>query len=179
MKKLVWIYGLIAGAIVSTFMAFSSIRCCSNPERMMSNSSMILGFLAMFISFSFIFVGVKAYRDKYQNGVISFGKAFGMGLLIALLASSIYVITWAFVYHFAIPNFMDVYTEHMIKLAKASGDSAEVKEKIAGLQKGREMYHNPVYFTLITYAEILPVGIFMSLLAALILRRKKPLAAAA
>ena len=35
------------------------------------------------------------------------------------------------------------------------------------------MYATPVGFTLLTYAEILPVGILVSLVAALVLKRKQ------
>ena len=109
MKKVVWKNGLIAGAIVSTFMAISMIYCCKkNPESMGGSGGMIVGFLAMFLAFAFIFVAVKTYRDRYNNGVVSFGKAFGIGLLVTLIASTIYVIVWALVYHFAIPDFLDL-----------------------------------------------------------------------
>jgi hypothetical protein len=41
------------------------------------------------------------------------------------------------------------------------------------------MYATPVGFTLFTYAEILPVGILVSLVAALVLKRRKQKVAAA
>jgi hypothetical protein len=173
MKRTVIIYGLISGAIVSAFMSISMLTMSKNglhSEDM--GTSMIIGYLSMLIAFAFIFVAVKSYRDNYHNGTVSFGRAFSIGLLVALIASTMYVITWAFVFHNYLPNFMESYSAAMIKDASAKFSGAELQEKIAEINKGKAMYATPVGFTLFTYAEILPVGIFVALLAALILRRK-------
>jgi len=55
---------------------------------------MLVGYAAMLLAFSLVYVGVKSYRDRENGGVICFGKAFQVGLLISLVASTIYVITW-------------------------------------------------------------------------------------
>jgi len=36
----------------------------------------------------------------------------------------------------------------------------------------KEMYKNPLYVVLITYTEVLPVGLIVALVSALILKRK-------
>jgi hypothetical protein len=134
---------------------------------------MVIGYLGMLIAFTFIFVAIKSFRDKQNNGIISFGKAFGMGLLIAVIASTMYVITWAIVYKYFLPNYMDKYSAVMIEQAKASLSGAALERKIAELKKAKEMYATPLGFALFTYAEILPVGILVSIVAALVLKRKK------
>ena len=42
----------------------------------------------MLVALSLIFVGVKRYRDVECGGVIGFGRAFGLGLGIAVVAAS-------------------------------------------------------------------------------------------
>jgi len=177
MKKSVIVYGLIAGAVVSAFMATSMLSMAKDGACDASTTSMVVGYLGMLISFAFIFVAVKSFRDKQNGGIISFGKAFGMGLLIALIASTMYVITWAVVYHNFLPNFMDNYCAAMIKEAEKTLSGAELQAKINEINKGKEMYATPIGFTLFTYAEILPVGILVSLIAALVLKRKNKQAA--
>lgn len=175
MKKTVLIYGLIAGTLISTFMAISMLRASSDISCLADSSSMIVGFLAMFIAFAFIFVAVKQYRDKQNGGTISFGKAFRIGLFIALIASTMYVITWGALYNYAFPDFMEHYTEFMMKDAKASLSGIELDKKVAELNEYKEMYKSPIGFTLMTYVEILPVGLLVSLIAALVLWKRKPI----
>lgn len=173
MKKTTIVYGLISGAVVSAFMATTMLTTMKNGGGDHGWMAMLIGYLGMLIAFSFIFVGVKQYRDKHNQGAISFGKAFGMGALISLIASTMYVLTWAVVYHQFMPNFMENYSAAMIREAEASLSGARLQAKIAEINKGKELYATPLGFALFTYVEILPVGILVSLIVAGILRRKK------
>jgi amino acid transporter len=170
MKKNVIVFGLIAGLIVSTLMVLSMARCYSDPNL---KHSMLIGYASMVLAFSFIFVGIKNYRDKYNDGLITFGKAFKIGALISLVASTTYVIVWLIDYYVFMPDFMDKYVAQALREAKADGASAaELATKTKELASSQEMYKNPVMVVLFTYMEILPVGILISLVAALILKRK-------
>ena len=173
MKKVVLTYGLIAGAVVSAFMAISMISQKDHLENM-GAGAMIIGYLGMLISFTFIFVAVKSYRDKQNGGTISFGKAFSIGLLISLIASAMYVITWHFVYTYHMPNFMEGYSAKMIAEAKGTLNGAALDAEIAKINNAKEMYATPLGFILFTLAEILPVGLLVSVIVALVLKRKRP-----
>src|ERR1044072_6704957 len=87
------------------------------------NSSMLIGYASMLIAFSLVFVGVRNYRNKYNGGVISFGKAFKIGLFMVLIASTIYVISWLIAYFFFIPDFFEKYSAQMLDKLKTSGAS--------------------------------------------------------
>ena len=170
MKKIVWTFGLISGAICTawliTFVAMG-------VEAMNMDYGEVVGYSSMILAFSLIFVGIKQYRDKLNGGAVSFGKAFQIGLYIALIGSTFYVVTWAIEYNFFASNFMEEYTRCMVDKAKASGKTqAEINETLTQMAKYKEWYKNPVFFTLMTYMEILPVGLLVSLLAAAILRKK-------
>ena len=171
MKKNVIVFGLIAGIIVSAFMAFSMARCYANPTSF--ENGMLIGYASMIIAFSFVFIGIKNQRDKYNGGVISFGQAFKTGFFISLIASTIYVIVWAIDYNYFMPDFMEKYTEYKVTEARESGATqAEIDKTLAEMTWGKEMYKSPLFFTLFTYAEILPVGLLITLVSALILKRK-------
>jgi uncharacterized membrane protein len=170
MKKNVIVFGLIAGLIVSTLMIFSMVRHSSNDSL---EHSMLIGYASMVLAFSFIFVGIKNYRDKYSDGLITFGKAFKIGLYISLIASTIYVIVWLIDFYVFIPDFMDRYVAQALREAKSDGASAaELAEKTKELAANQQLYKNPIMVILFTYMEILPVGILVSLAAAFILKRK-------
>ena len=170
MKKTIWINGLIGGFIVTALMIVATILCYGNEN---FEGSMVLGYLGMLLAFSFVFVGVKNFRDKRNSGLISFGKAFKIGFLISLIASSMYVFVWLIEYYIFIPDFMEKYTAVMMKqFSQASHTAAEIKEKTAEMEMYKELYKNPIWVILMSYAEVLPIGIVLSLIAALVFKRK-------
>lgn len=170
MKKIVLVFGLIAGLIVTLWMTIS-IAVCYNSSSFEGN--MWMGYGSMIVAFSFVFVGIKNFRDKYNGGFITFGKAFKIGLYIALIASTMYVLAWLIEYYLFIPDFMDKYTAHVITQAKNHGASiAELNEQKAKMATYTEMYKNPIMVIVLTYLEILPVGVIIALIAALILKRR-------
>ncbi|CAG5016651.1 hypothetical protein DYBT9275_05600 [Dyadobacter sp. CECT 9275] len=171
MKKNIMVCGLISGALLAGMMV-ASVTACYNNDNFEDN--MVLGYAAMILSFSLIFVGVKNYRDKYQQGIISFGKAFRIGLYITLIASSVYVLVWLIDYYLFIPDFMDKYTAHVLRQSKADGaTAAEMKAKAAEMMNFKEMYKNPFFVVLITFAEVVPIGLAVALVSAFILKRKQ------
>lgn len=172
MKKNMLIFGLIAGIILGSFIFFMTWLGKENNNWA---GNMFTTYTAMIIAFSFIFVGVKNFRDKYNHGVVGFGKAFLAGLGIAFIGSTLYVIAWLISYYVFLPDFMEKYANHMIQQARNSGLSQErLTKKIAEINSMREMYKNTVFVVLFTYLEVLPVGILISLITAFILRRRQP-----
>jgi hypothetical protein len=166
MKKSILVFGGIAGLLVSLFV----ITMASLPN---TPHSVVVGYSAMIIGFSLIFVGVRNFRDKWNGGRITFGKALLVGLGIAGIGSTIYVLAWLVDFYVFVPHFMDQYATQMIAKARASNLSpADLDKKIAGIRAMGEMYKSPVFVVLFTYLEVLPVGVGISLLSALILKRK-------
>ena len=68
MRKVVLVYGIIAGLIVAGMMFFSTSYFCSKGD---FDGGLIYGYSSMIIAFSMIFVGVKSFRDKYNGGIIN------------------------------------------------------------------------------------------------------------
>jgi hypothetical protein len=144
-----------------------------NPD---FSGSMLLGYASMILAFAFVFVGTKNYRDKYNGGTISFGKAFKIGILITLVSSTMYVLTWLVEYYVFLPDFMEKYTVQALEEARASGASAaEIEQQAAEMAGYSEMYKNPLFVVLLTYAEIFPIGLLMTLISSFILKRKPQL----
>ena len=172
MQKNILIYGLISGVIVSSIMLISMnyySHCEGNVDL---TTSMLIGYTSMLIAFSMVFVGIRNYRDKFNNGIISFGKAFKIGISIVLIASTLYVISWLICYFFFMPDFMDKYGDMEIENMKTAGASiAEINEKKKDMADFSKMYKNPFFNAMITYAEILPVGLIVTLISSLILKR--------
>ena len=173
MRKNIIIYGLISGIIVSTLMLLSVNSMSHREGNFDYNRSLAIGYASMIIAFSLVFIGIRNYRDKYNGGVISFGKAFKIGIMIVLIASTIYVIAWLIYNYFFLPDFAEKYAARTLDKLKASGASQmEIDKQTKEMASFVGMYKNPFFNAMMTYIEILPVGLIVTLISSLILKRK-------
>ena len=179
MRKVILKFGLLAGAIISVLMVLSMVLLDKGVLNF--DNSELVGYATMVIALSMVFIGIKSYRDNYQNGTIKFGKGLQIGLLITLIASLMYAATWE-TYYQTNPDiqasFMDKYTEHYLSKMKEKGASpVEIEQQAKKMAGMKEMYKNPMLRFGITLMEILPVGIIIALISAAVLRRKETLPA--
>jgi len=170
MKRQVLIFGLILGTILAGNMLYMVTRIYNNPE---FETNAILGYTTLVVIFSLVFFGIRNYRDKELNGVISFGKAFKTGALIVLLGSTIYVVIGLSYYYLFIPDFLDKFIAHVLYGATQDGANAsELAAKTEEMEQFREMYKKPLFAILISYMEVLPIGLIVAFISSLILKKK-------
>jgi hypothetical protein len=165
MKKNIFLYGTIIGIVLCINMVLMVNIIYNNPEEKAND---FVGYAAMVVMFSLIYFGVRNYRNKQSGGTISFGKAFKAGALIALVASTIYVVIWLFYYYLFVPDFIDAYTKRVLSTCSPSDLEAKTRE----MANFKEMYKNPLFVVFITYSEVLPVGLAVALISALIVKKK-------
>ena len=166
MKRNILLFGSIIGGILCANMIVM-VNMMYSDTHFKGND--VVGYAAMIILFSLIFFGVKNHRDKQLRGYISFGKAFKMGSLIALVGATLYVVVWLFYYYLFVPDFIDVYTGYVLTTCAPE----DIETKTAQMADFKEMYKNPLFVILITYSEGLPVGLVVALVSALLLKRKQ------
>lgn len=163
-------YGILAGIILAVVMAVSMVIYFNNPD---IEHSAVIGYTSMLVAFSMMYIGIRNYRDKANGGVITFLKALQIGALIALIGATFYVVTWLVIYYGFIPDFFDQYIALCLHQAQLAGASAaEIAAQTKEMAEFREMYQNPFFVVLFTYFEVLPLGLVVALLSAVILRRK-------
>lgn len=76
------------------------------------------------------------------------------------------------------PDFADKYAAYMIERDKSSGASPEkILKTTREAEQFKEMYNNPLVNVALTFAEVFPIGLGVTLLSAAILRRKPATAA--
>jgi Protein of unknown function (DUF4199) len=171
MQRIVLRFGLASGAILVAMSAVMLPLCMRGVIDF--DHSEILGYSAMVLSFLLVFAGIKSYRDDVAAGTISFGKAFGVGLLITLITCAMYVIAWEIVYFNFFPDFLDQYNAHVLAKMHAAGESeAAIREATAKMAEMAKLYTNPLFNSAITFMEVFPVGLIVTLVSAAILRRK-------
>ncbi|WP_040252450.1 DUF4199 domain-containing protein [Psychroserpens mesophilus] len=144
------LYGLLAGFIIFT------IHLTVGIDNFDYATNEILGYVSIFLSLSFIYFGIKHYRDHINDGVVSLGKAILIGLLISILVG-IGIAIADFIYtKFINPSFFSDYEKALIEQGKAD-EIFEMTSATAAL------------FMLVLVTII---GFIISLISALILQRK-------
>ena len=169
MKKTVLTFGFLSGG-VAALMMFATVPFI---DKVGFDRGVMVGYTAMVISFMFVFFGVRSYRDNVLGGRIAFGRAFGVGLLITLISCVCYVVAWQIIYYNFMPDFFDKYGAYVVESAKAKGASAaEIVATEKQMADFRVLYANPFIHAAFTLMEPLPVGLLITTISALVLKRK-------
>jgi hypothetical protein len=170
MKKTVLVFGLISGAISAGMM----LATVPFAEKIGFDKSEIIGYTTIVVSALLVFFGIRSYRENVSGGRLTFGRGFAVGILITLISNSCYVAAWEVTYYKFMPDFADKYAAHMVERAKASGASEEkIEQATREAQHFKEMYRKPAVNVALTFAEVFPIGLAVTLLSAAILRRKQ------
>ena len=173
MKKTVWTFGLLAGAVLSATM----LATMPFSDRIGLDNMEIIGYTSIIAAFQLIFFGIRSYRDSQAGRPLSFGRAFVVGVLINIVASSCYAATWEYIYRNITPDFWERYSDHVAEKDRAAGKSEqEIKARRAKNMKYREMARNPLVNAAFAFLEPFTVGLIVSLVSAGILRRKSGVA---
>lgn len=143
-------YGLITGFIIFTLHLVLGI------DDLDYSTNEILGYVSILVSLSFIFFGIKHYRDRINNGVLTIGKAIAIGVLISLLVGLGIAIADFIYTKFIDPSFFSNY-EQMLKEQGREDEIIEMTSTTAAL------------FMLVLVTVI---GFIISLISGLILQRK-------
>lgn len=177
MFKLILRYGFIAGLIVAVPMLW---RMLTATEKEANLGGLLVGYLTMLVALTAVFLGVKQYRDRIKGGVIRFLPALGVGLAISAVASLIYMLSWEISIHFSKFDFVAWWQHQMIDGAQARGASAEELARVTAEAKSfAVMYANPLWRMSMTFLEMFPVGLLVSLITAAVLRNPRVLPARA
>lgn len=164
MNKIVLIFGLIIGTILISNSIIVINMIYANPD---FKGNDVVGYATMVLMFSLIYFGVRNYRNNHLDGKISFLKALKTGALICLVASTVYTTVGLLYYYLFIPDFLDVYTAQVIR----NSDPKDVEAITSQMTNFKEMYKNPLFAILISYVEVMPVGMIVALFSALIVKK--------
>jgi uncharacterized protein DUF4199 len=172
MKKIVLTFGLISGAVLCVLMTINTVFA----ENIGFDNAVVVGYTTMVLAFLLVFFGIRSYRENVGGGQISFGKALTVGLLIMLITAVCYVVTWEIIYFKFMPDFVDKYMAHTTESLRASGKPPEqIQREIDEMNRMMTLYKNNFLVNIaFTFLEPLPVGLVMTLISALILRRRAP-----
>ncbi len=168
MKKTVLTFGLISGAMMAAMM-FATMPFI---HRLGMNGGLVVGYTAIVLSFMLVFFGVRSYRENIGGGTITFGRAFAVGIFIALISSICYVLAWEVIY-FGVPGFAEKFWATYEAQIRNSGDTPQnIQAQLEQFKSFKPLYDNPFISAAMVFIEPFPVGLIVTLVSALILRKR-------
>ena len=171
------IYGLLAGAVIAA--VISTLLAAFGKDGPFA--TLWFGYLVQLVGLSFVFVGVKRYRDVERGGVVSFWRALGVGLAIVFFAALAYALVWEI--YLALTNYSfagEYLAAAQRKLEAAHTPPAEITRQMVEMRAMFESYSNPLFRVPMTMMEMfipVPVGLIVPILSAALLRFPKVLPA--
>lgn len=164
-------FGSVAGVVVGVPLFGIAVAMNGHPP---ASWGVVVGYLTMLIALSAVFVAIKKHRDQTLGGAIRFWPAFGLGLGISLVAGVFYVLAWEAALAYTGMDFAGDYAKLLIEQQKAQGVSGDTLARfVADMEQFKREYANPLYRLPMTFAEIFPVGVLVSLISALLLRNSR------
>jgi hypothetical protein len=171
MKKTVLKFGAIAALILMAWLVL--LMPLSHTGTLSMNTQEVIGYATMVLAFLMVFLGIRSYRETVAGGSITFGRAFQVGILICLIGCVAYVVSWEIYYFNFGQDFLVRYSEHVARdMREAGASAAAVAAKTEEMKSFAKLYENPLFNIGVTFLEIFPVGLVMTLVSAGILRRK-------
>ncbi|MBD1261476.1 DUF4199 domain-containing protein [Maribacter polysiphoniae] len=153
MKKVVLKYGGY-GFVLSTVLFLLGLYI---GKGVAYSTQEVIGYVTIIASLVFVFFGIKHFRDKENQGKLSFGKGMIIGISISAI-SALGIALADLIYTTAInPDFFEEYKAVMV----AEGYEGEIPEYSSG------------FMAFIMFVTVLTIGVIISLLSSLVLQRKK------
>ena len=132
----------------------------------------IIGYATMVVSLAFVFFGIRHYRDKENDGKVSFGKALLIGILISLFAGLGFGIVDYIYTTWINPDFAQEYLATMTADMKATLSPEEFETQKAVLEQQMEQYGGSGFMAFIMFVTVAMIGLVISIISALLLQRK-------
>ena len=132
----------------------------------------VIGYMSMVVSLSFVFFGIKHFRDQVNGGIVSFGKALRLGLLISLITAIAFGTLDVVYVKYINPDFYETYYAHMVEELRASVDEAALPAALDKLEAQKAFFGNAFMNFTLMFLTVLLIGFIISLLSAWGLQRK-------
>ena len=171
MHRLALAYGLPAGAVPILVIMAGTLLGDGDHS---GGGSHLFGYLIMLVALSLVFLGVKSHRDGELGGVISFRTGVVVGLAISAVAGVAYMFLWEIYLALTDYSFISDYTAGLVEAKRAAGaDEAEIAKLVADMAVMEDRYANPLFRLPMTFIEIFPVGLIVTIVSALLLRNDR------
>lgn len=170
MKKTVIRFGIMSGLVVLVLFLFSYMIFGNNTEYGVRE---VFGYASIVISLLFVFFGIKHYRDKENGGMLRFGSGMKVGVLITLIPAVVFGL-FSVVYALWInPDFMETYYAHYLAEMQKTMTPEKFEVARVELEGQKAMFSNPAFNFLLMFLTVFVIGVIVTVISTLILKRSE------
>jgi hypothetical protein len=133
----------------------------------------VAGYLSMLLAMIFVFLGIRHFRDRVNDGYLSFGQGLKIGVLIVLIpavAFGLFDILYTEVLN---PTWKEDYYSKYIENLRKSVAADKLDAAIKKAEKEKEMFSNPGFQFLLMGGTVFIIGFIVTIISSLTLRRTK------
>ena len=170
MKSTIYRYGIYA---MLTMLLLSAVHFFLIMPNVNLANAEVVGYLTMLLSMIFVFVGIKHYRDKVNNGVLSFWQGLKIGVLIVLIPSVAFGLFDILYTEVINPDWLNNYYNEMIEQTKRSTAPEKLDAALKDLETSKNIFSNPLLQFLLMAATVFIIGFIVTIISSLTLRRSK------
>lgn len=158
-------YGLLTGVIIFGL-------ALTLGDNLSYSAQEIIGYGSMVASLSFIYFGIKHYRDKVNEGQISFAKGLVIGLLIsALVGLGIGIVDYLYTTVIN-PDFSEEYLQRTLEIYESQFSGETLERKKIELTQQMKDYGGSGFMAILMFITVVLIGLIMSIISSLILQRQ-------
>lgn len=170
MNKTIVRYGLYSAAAMVLFFLGTYLFFGNSPSNWTLQE--VLGYLSMVLALSFVFFGIRHYRNNENGGQLNFAQGMKLGLLITLISSLAFGIFDSLYVKFFWPDFGDKYYAHLKEDMSKKISGAELQKALEELSSQKEMFSNPLALFGLMFITVFLIGIIITVISTLILKTK-------
>lgn len=176
MKKTVLRYGFYASAVIIVLFLVTWLTL--NQSSANYELQEIIGYLGIVLSLSFVFFGMRYYREQVNGGTLTFGEGLKTGLLIVLIPSFAFGLFDVIYVSLVDPEFLNNYSTYQLEKLKASVPAASYEIEAAKLQDEMKMFSNPAIQFVAMFLTVFMIGVIITVISAVVLRKNTSISAA-
>ena len=162
MKKFVLSYGLIGGCLLIGLGLFNWFVIA---QMFGYNASEIFGYLSIILALLCIPLGIRYFRDKLNDGMVSFGEGFKIGMGITIVTSIIMFFYSMLFWVLAGDDFMK-WRENVLP-------ESELKQAQLQMAQMPDFVLSPWFQGLVMLLTVFLIGMIINLVSSLALKRSK------
>lgn len=163
MRKSILKYGILAGGINITLGLTNWFTVAQTFGQIVSQT---LGYFSIVLALMCVPLGIMYFRDKRNNGVLSFSQGFRVGFGITFIAS---VITFFYTFLFFV-----FAGERFEEWGREGLSESELTAYELRMEQTPDLVFTPWFQALVLFLVVLIVGLIINLISTLILKTNQP-----